>query len=169
MGKLIIKIPQNHLRSNKIPMVQLQKEVKAAKFENIFQQALVNVIFTYHWSTQNVKEALSPYDITQQQYNVLRILRGQYPSPATVNLIKNRILDKMSDTSRIVDRLIQKGYVEKSVNNYDKRAVDVIISDKGLSLLKKMDKEIDFSSFIAPNLTQEEAEQLNVLLDKMRG
>ncbi len=150
-------------------MVQLQKEVKAAKFENIFQQALVNVIFTYHWSTQNVKEALSPFDITQQQYNVLRILRGQYPSPATVNLIKNRILDKMSDTSRIVDRLIQKGYVEKSVNNYDKRAVDIIISDKGLSLLKKMDKEINFSSFIAPNITPEEAEQLNVLLDKMRG
>ncbi|MES2447568.1 MAG: MarR family transcriptional regulator [Bacteroidota bacterium] len=150
-------------------MVQLQKEVKAAKFENIFQQALVNVIFTYHWSNQNVKEALSPFDITQQQYNVLRILRGQYPSPATVNLIKNRILDKMSDTSRIVDRLIQKGYVEKSVNNYDKRAVDIIISDKGLSLLKKMDKEIDFSSFIAPNITPEEAEQLNVLLDKMRG
>ena len=75
----------------------------------------------------------------------------------------------MSDTSRIVDRLIQKGYVEKSVNNYDKRAVDIIISDKGLSLLKKMDKEINFSSFIAPNITPEEAEQLNVLLDKMRG
>ncbi|RZL50860.1 MAG: MarR family transcriptional regulator [Pedobacter sp.] len=150
-------------------MVQLQKEVKASKFENIYQQALVNVIFTYHWCTQNVKVALEPFDITQQQYNVLRILRGQYPSPATVNLIKNRILDKMSDTSRIVDRLIQKGYVEKSVNNYDKRAVDIIISDKGLTLLKKMDKEVDFSSFIAPNLSQEEAEQLNVLLDKMRG
>ena len=150
-------------------MVQLQKEVKASKFENIFQQALVNVIFTYHWSTKNVKEALEPFDITQQQYNVLRILRGQYPSPATVNLIKNRILDKMSDTSRIVDRLIQKGYVDKSVNNYDKRAVDIIISDKGLSLLKKMDKEVDFSSFIAPNLTETEAEQLNILLDKMRG
>ncbi|RZL34425.1 MAG: MarR family transcriptional regulator [Pedobacter sp.] len=150
-------------------MVQLQKEVKASKFENIFQQALVNVIFTYHWSTKNVKEALEPYDITQQQYNVLRILRGQYPSPATVNLIKTRILDKMSDTSRIVDRLIQKGYVDKSINNYDKRAVDIIISDKGLTLLKKMDKEVDFSSFIAPNLTEAEAEQLNILLDKMRG
>lgn len=150
-------------------MVQLQKEVKASKFENIFQQALVNVIFTYHWSTKNVKEALEPYDITQQQYNVLRILRGQYPSPATVNLIKTRILDKMSDTSRIVDRLIHKGYVDKSINNYDKRAVDIIISDKGLTLLKKMDKEVDFSSFIAPNLTEAEAEQLNILLDKMRG
>lgn len=150
-------------------MVQLQKEVKTAKFENIFQQALVNVMFTYHWSTQNVKEALAPFDITHQQFNVLRILRGQYPSPATVNLIKNRILDKMSDTSRIVDRLIQKGYVEKTINSYDKRAVDIIITTKGLALLKKMDKEIDFSSFIATNLTVEEAEQLNILLDKMRG
>jgi DNA-binding MarR family transcriptional regulator len=150
-------------------MVQLQKEVKTSKFENVFQQALVNVIFTYHWSNQKVKDILTPYDITTQQYNVLRILRGQYPSPATVNLIKNRILDKMSDTSRIVDRLIQKGFAEKSVNSYDKRAVDIIISDKGLALLKKMDKEIDFSQFIAPNITAGEAEQLNMLLDKMRG
>ena len=75
----------------------------------------------------------------------------------------------MSDTSRIVDRLIRKGYVAKSVNNYDKRAVDIIISDKGLALLKKMDKEVNFSSFLAPNLTDAEAEQLNILLDKMRG
>lgn len=150
-------------------MVQLQKEVKTSKFENVFQQALVNVIFTYHWSNQKVKDILAPFDITTQQYNVLRILRGQYPSPATVNLIKNRILDKMSDTSRIVDRLIQKGFAEKSINNYDKRAVDIIISEKGLTLLKKMDKEIDFSQFISPNITAEEAEQLNLLLDKMRG
>lgn len=149
--------------------MQLQKEIKAKKFENIFQQALVNVIYTYHWSSQQVKEVLTPFDITQQQYNVLRILRGQYPSPCTVNLIKSRILDKMSDTSRIVDRLIQKGFVEKTINNYDKRAVDIIISDKGLSLLKKMDKDVDFSKFIAPNITTEEAEQLNFLLDKMRG
>ncbi|RZL44952.1 MAG: MarR family transcriptional regulator [Pedobacter sp.] len=150
-------------------MVKLQTEVKTNKFENVFQQSLVNLIFTYHWSNQKVKEMLSPFDITPQQYNVLRILRGQYPSPSTVNLIKARILDKMSDTSRIVDRLIQKGYVDKSVNNYDKRAVDIIISDKGLSLLKKMDKEVNFSTFIEPNLTEDEAEQLNVLLDKMRG
>lgn len=150
-------------------MVKLQKEVKTTKFENVFQQSLVNLIFTYHWSNQKVKEILSPFDITTQQYNVLRILRGQYPSPSTVNLIKGRILDKMSDTSRIIDRLIQKELVEKKVNGYDKRAVDIIISDKGLALLKKMDKEVDFSTFIAPNLTSEEAEQLNVLLDKMRG
>ena len=150
-------------------MAQLQKEIQATKFENIFQQSLVNVIYTYHWNIQQVKQALKPFDITPQQFNVLRILRGQYPSPATVNLIKSRILDKMSDTSRIVDRLIQKDYVEKSANNHDKRAVDVIISNKGLALLKKLDKEIDLSAFISPNLTIEEATQLNFLLDKMRG
>lgn len=150
-------------------MAQLQKEIQATKFENIFHQSLVNIIYTYHWNIHHVKEILKPFDITTQQFNVLRILRGQYPSPATVNLIKSRILDKMSDTSRIVDRLIQKGYVEKTTNNYDKRAVDVMISDSGLTLLKKIDKGIDLSSFIAPNLTPEEAQQLNFLLDKMRG
>lgn len=150
-------------------MAQLQKEILASKFENVFQQSLVNVIYTYHWNIQQVKNALKPFDITAQQYNVLRILRGQYPSPATVNLIKARILDKMSDTSRIIDRLIQKGYVKKTTNNNDKRAVDVIIKEKGLTLLKKLDKEVDFSTFISPNLTSEEATQLNFLLDKMRG
>ncbi len=149
--------------------MQLQKEIKASKFENVFQQALVNLTYTYFWSSQKVKDMLNVYDITQQQYNVLRILRGQHPSPSTINLIKSRILDKMSDTSRIVDRLIQKEFVEKTTNVHDKRAVDIIITGKGLALLKKMDKEVDFSTFIVNNLTEEEAEQLNVLLDKMRG
>jgi DNA-binding MarR family transcriptional regulator len=149
--------------------MQLQKEIKASKFENVFQQALVNLTYTYFWSSQKVKDMLNAYDITQQQFNVLRILRGQHPSPSTINLLKSRILDKMSDTSRIVDRLIQKGFVEKTVNIHDKRAVDIIITSKGLVLLRKMDKEVDFSTFIMGNLTEEEAEQLNILLDKMRG
>ena len=149
--------------------MQLQKEVQTSKFESNHQQALVNIIYTYSWSCQKIKEVLAPYGITQQQYNVLRILRGQYPSPSTIGLIKNRILDKMSDTSRIVDRLIQKGYLEKTVNNRDKRAVDIIISEKALALLKKMDKEVNFSSLVTENINAEEAAQLNLLLDKLRG
>ncbi|RYG20190.1 MAG: MarR family transcriptional regulator [Chitinophagaceae bacterium] len=149
--------------------MELQKELKSAKFESVFQQALVNIFFTYHWSNQHVKDILSPYDITQQQYNVLRILRGQYPQPCTNNLLKSRIIDKMSDVSRIIERLVQKKYVIKTVNEGDKRALDILISDKGLDLLNKLDKEIDFSAFIRPNLTEEEASQLNVLLDKFRG
>lgn len=149
--------------------MELQEEVKSSKFENVFQKALVNIIFTYSWSNQNVKEVLSPYNITQQQFNVLRILRGQYPRPSTINLLKSRILDKLSDVSRIVERLVQKGYVQKNVNSNDKRALDIVISEKGLELLKKLDKEVDFSTFIRPNITEEEALQLNVLLDKIRG
>ena len=149
--------------------MELQEEIKSSKFENIFQQALVNVYFTYHWSNQNVKELLVPYDITHQQFNVLRILRGQYPKPCTNNVIKSRIIDKMSDISRIVERLVQKGYVHKNINEEDKRALDILISMKGLKLLKKMDQEIDFTSFIHPNLSEEEAVQLNFLLDKFRG
>jgi len=149
--------------------MELKEEVKSSKFENVFQQALVNIFFTYHWSNQNVKEALSPYNITQQQFNVLRILRGQHPNPCTINLLKSRIIDKLSDVSRIVERLVQKGYIQKNVNALDKRALDIVISKKGLALLQKLDKEIDFSAFIRPNLSEQEAEQLNFLLDKYRG
>ncbi len=150
-------------------MTQLQKELKIAKFENIFQQTIVNIIFTCNWSNQKIKDILSPYGVTQQQYNVLRILRSQYPSPSTINLIKSRILDKMSDTSRIVDRLISKEYLMKTPNFHDKRAVDIIITEKGLQLLKKIDKGTNFSHVVTPNLTEDEAIQLNLLLDKMRG
>lgn len=149
--------------------MQLQKEVKTTKFENTHQQALVNIIYTYSWVSQRVKEILTPYGITQQQYNVLRILRGQYPSPSTIGLIKNRILDKMSDTSRIVDRLVEKGYLEKTTNLRDKRAVDIVITDKALTLLRKLDKEVDFSALITQNITDDESKQLNILLDKFRG
>lgn len=149
--------------------MNLQKETKTKKFENIFQQSIVNVMFTYNWCNERVKQAVLPYDITAQQFNVLRILRGQYPNASTINLIKERMLDKMSDASRIVDRLKQKELVIKETNGTDRRAVDIMISDKGLSLLKKMDKSISLAAIVEPNLTSTEAEQLNVLLDKLRG
>lgn len=149
--------------------MQLKKQIKVSKFDTVYQQTLVNIFFTYNWGNQKVKEALAPYDVTQQQYNVLRILRDRYPSPSTISLIKAQILDKMSDTSRIVDRLIQKGFVDKTENNYDKRAVDIMISDKGLALLKKMDKLIDFSKMISSRISKEEAVQLNALLEKLRA
>ena len=149
--------------------MQLQKEVLTTKFENNHQQALVNIIYTYGWAAQRIKEVLVPYNLTQQQYNVLRILRGQYPSPSTVNLIKSRILDKTSDTSRIVDRLVDKEYLEKTINGRDKRAVDIVITDKALTLLKRLDKEVNFASLIVPNISEDEAQELNLLLDKLRG
>ncbi len=149
--------------------MQLQKETKTSRFESIYQQAIVNVLFTYGWCNERLKQMVSPYDITTQQFNILRILRGQYPAPSTINLLRSRMLDKMCDASRIVDRLVQKGLVLKAVNPNDKRAVDILITKKGLSLLSQIDNEVDLSAMAAPNLTAEEAEQLNDLLDKMRG
>jgi len=149
--------------------MELQKEIKTSRFESVFQQAVVNVFYTYSWCTEQMKQIVAPYEITTQQFNVLRILRGQHPRPTTINLIKSRMVDKMSDASRIVDRLVQKGLVEKEINTTDKRAVDIRISRKGLALLKKMDEEVDLSAMVSSNLTEEEALQLNLLLDKLRG
>ena len=149
--------------------MELQKEIKTSRFESVFQQAVVNVFYTYSWCTEQMKQIVAPYEITTQQFNVLRILRGRHPKPSTINLIKSRMMDKMSDASRIVDRLVQKGLVEKEINTTDKRAVDIRISRKGLTLLKRMDEEVDLSAMVSSNLTEEEALQLNLLLDKLRG
>lgn len=149
--------------------MQLQKETYTSHFENEHQLAIVNVLFTYTWCIDRLKQVISPYDITTQQFNILRILRGQFPNPSTINLLRSRMLDKMSDASRIVDRLVQKDLVYKKSNDADKRAVDILISKKGLELLKRMDQEVRISDLISSNLTDSEAEQLNVLLDKMRG
>lgn len=149
--------------------MQLQKEIKTSRFESVFQQAVVNVVFSSGWCNEQMKQILAPYDITNQQFNILRILRGQHPVPSTINLLKSRMLDKMCDASRIVDRLVQKGLVIKKINPADKRAVDIIISNKGLELLNQMDQELDLSAMVAATLSEDEAEQLNYLLDKMRG
>ena len=150
-------------------MIQLQKEIKTPRYESVFHEAMVNVAFTQNWCNDQVKQAVSSYDITNQQFNVLRILRGQHPDPSTINLLKSRMLDKMCDASRIVDRLVQKDLICKKTNTYDKRAVDILISEKGLALLKKMDKEMNLSTILSAHLTHQEAEQLTSLLEKARG
>lgn len=149
--------------------MRLEKETTTSRFESVYQRAMVNVLFTYSWCNDQLKQVMSPYDITTQQFNILRILRGQYPNPSTINLLKSRMLDKMCDASRIVERLVQKDYVLKTVSPTDKRAVDILINKKGLSLLQQIDDEVDLSAMVASNLTEEEARLLNDLLDKMRG
>lgn len=149
--------------------MQLQKETHNTRFEGIHHQAIVNVLHTGNWCHDKLKQAIMPFEVTPQQFNILRILRGQHPKPSTINLLKSRMLDKMCDASRIVDRLVQKGLVLKAANEADKRAVDILITSEGLTLLKDMDKDVRFSGFVSANLTTEEAAQLNFLLDKMRG
>lgn len=126
-------------------------------------------MFSYNWITERIKNLLEPYDITMQQYNVLRILRGSHPEPLSTLEIRHRMLDKMSDVSRIVDRMLAKGLVTKKPCPNDKRLVDVLISNTGMELLTKMDTIEDLMDGQMSNLDPVEAAELNRLLDKMRG
>lgn len=148
-------------------MIQQTREIKPVAIENVFQRALVNIIYTYHANSGHIKDRLAPFVITPQQYNVLRILKHQYPSPATINFIKSKIIDQVTDASRIVDRLIFKGFIAKKANDYDKRAVDIILTEKGMALLRKIEREVDFTTILSPNLSEDEAVQLCGLLEKL--
>ena len=149
--------------------MRIEKEIQSENFEDIYHKVVINVSYTYGWMNNILRHQFEKHNLTQQQFNILRILRGQYPKPATINLLKERMIDKMSDASRIVDRLIQKGLVSRCTNTRDRRAVDIRISESGLAILCKMDNEFKTKDFLKDNLTEEEAGQLSLLLDKLRG
>ena len=147
----------------------IEKDIHQVKFVSSRQKAMINLLFTYGWVIERIKNFLAAEDITHQQFNILRILRGSFPQPLSTLQIRERMLDKMSDTSRIVDRLVIKGLVKKSICPTDKRLVDVVITDKGQRLLKKIDAESDYIPEIMSNLSENDAEMLSSLLDKLRG
>ncbi|MEP2771054.1 MAG: MarR family transcriptional regulator [Fulvivirga sp.] len=148
--------------------MRIEDEIKQEKFKSERQKVTINLLYTSNWLINKHKEFFSDYEITPQQYNVLRILRGQHPQSISTSAIKDRMLDKNSDVSRIVDRLTTKELVSKATCSKDRRLVDVLISQKGLSLLKTMDKAVDgLDANIS--LNEEEAKMLNQLLDKVRS
>jgi DNA-binding MarR family transcriptional regulator len=149
--------------------MRIDEEIQSSKFEDNYQKAIINIFYTEGWLSNFLRPEFERYKVTQQQFNILRILRGQYPKPATVNLLKERMIDKMSDASRIVDRLVQKGLVSRCTNTKDRRAVDIRISEEGMGILCKMDKEFISRDLLKNNLTEEEAGKLSDLLDKLRG
>jgi DNA-binding MarR family transcriptional regulator len=145
----------------------IEKDIQQENFRSIYQKLSINLIFSNNWITEKIKAVLHEEDITHQQYNILRILRGS-KKPLSTLQIRARMLDKMSDTSRIVERLVKKELVEKKVCDTDKRLVDVIISPTGLDVLKRLDEKNEELDAILQNLTPKEAAQLSDLLDKMR-
>jgi DNA-binding MarR family transcriptional regulator len=145
----------------------IDKEIQTQNFRNEFQKVGVNIIFTANWFTERFKQILDEYDITNQQFNILRILRGS-KRPLSTLQIRDRMLDKMSDTSRIVDRLVKKELVEKAVCEADKRLVDIRITDKGMALLLELDNRNEDTDKLLSGLDEQEAKQLNHLLDKLR-
>ena len=149
--------------------MKLEDEIKQSSFRNEYHKLAVNIIFTHSWLMSKIYELLDEYDLTPQQFNLLRILRGQYPKPASITLLKERMLDKMSDASRLVERLLAKGLVERKICPEDRRKVDVVITKKGLKLLEKIDNTDNEMDNYLKNLSEVEAKKLNELLDKLRG
>jgi DNA-binding MarR family transcriptional regulator len=145
----------------------IEKDINQYQFRNDYQKAEVNLIYTCNWINEKMKQIIDEADITTQQYNILRILRGS-KNPISTLQIRDRMLDKMSDTSRIVDRLVKKGLAEKTTCITDKRLVDIRISEKGLLLLEHLDIRNTDIDNIMHNLTEAEAIQLSFLLDKIR-
>lgn len=148
--------------------MKIEEEIKQKQFKSEYHKAMVNIIFTYNWLIKNQVEVLEPYGITLQQFNILRILRGQYPKPSTIKLMKERMLDRMSDCSRIVEKLRAKKLVERHLCVKDRRNVDVLITKKGLALLKKLDKIFEKSDKNLIALSDKELKTFNKLLDKLR-
>jgi DNA-binding MarR family transcriptional regulator len=147
--------------------MSLDKDINSSKFRNEFHKAIINIIFTNNWIMERSKEIFERGDVTSQQYNILRILRGA-KEPLSTLQIRQRMLDKMSDTSRIVDRLLKKELVKKVVCITDKRLVDVTITQKGLDLLIELDKYNDELDNMLSSISEEEVCTLNQLLDKIR-
>lgn len=147
----------------------LVEDIKQRRFRNEYHKAVVNIIYTSNWLNSIHTRFLKQYGISPEQFNLLRILRGQHPKPATVNLLIDRMLDKMSNASRLVEKLRVKGLVERRPSLEDRRAVDVVITQKGLDLLASIDTMIDNVVDIGKKITEAEALELNRILDKMRG
>lgn len=148
-------------------MGTLEDIIKQKKFNDEYHKAFVGVYYLYSIIDYMQQKVFKEYDITPQQYNALRILRGQHPRPATVGLIKERMIDRNSDASRIVERLRKAGYVERVTCENDRRAVDVIITDKGLQLLKRMDGVVAEIQEPLKKLDKDEIQQFTGLIDKM--
>ncbi|MEP6674612.1 MAG: MarR family transcriptional regulator [Ferruginibacter sp.] len=147
--------------------MSIEKDIRQLKFRNEYQKAVINIIFTHNWMNEKLKIFFDNAGLTGQQFNILRILRGS-ETPLSTLQIRERMLDRMSDTSRIVDRLLIKSYVKKIACKTDKRLVDVSITDKGKKVLKKMDSYQQDMDMILSALKETEAKTLNKLLDKIR-
>jgi DNA-binding MarR family transcriptional regulator len=148
--------------------MRIEEEIKQVKFKSSLQKAVINLIFTSGWLEGKQQNFFKEYGLTMQQFNILRILKGQHPKFISGTEIKSRMLDKNSDVSRLLDRLTAKGLINKQTCPNDKRATDVSITTAGLDILVEMDKRQKQLDAVL-QLSEAEAEVLSNLLDKARG
>ena len=148
-------------------MKKIEEEIQQQKFTSIYQKAVINLIYTSNWLQNRQQEFFKTFGVTGQQYNILRILKGQYPKSISATEIKGRMLDRNSDVSRLLDRLAAKHLITRRTCPKDKRASDVLITERGLALLKQISRLPRQDRILS--LSEEEAANLSDLLDKARG
>lgn len=149
-------------------MARIEDEIKQSKFNSEEEKLLVNIIFTHNYLQSQFEQMLKKYNITPQQYNILRILKGQYPKSISLGSIKDRMLDKNSDASRIIERMRKKNLVKRKICPTNRRAVEICITQNGIDLLNQIQPDLIKYHQTISHLKKEEMEILNNLLDKIR-
>ena len=147
--------------------MRLEEEIKQSKFPNPHEKAIVNILYTYNWLKDKNEIVMKPHKINEQHYNILRILRGKSPGTICPGEIKEVLINKRGDLTRLLDKLVSMDLVERDANPENRRMVLLKITSDGLRLLEDMEPE--FKQIEEKNLTDEEALHLSNLLDKMRG
>lgn len=150
-------------------MMKIEEAIKQKEFKDPYNKAIVNLLFTHSHIVSQQSSLFKPFGLSPEQYNVLRILRGQNSNPITVSSIQERMLNRMSNASRLVEKLKQKDLVIREESVRDRRQVDVLITEKGLKVLEKLEASIYRLNRDLILLSEEEVDQLNGLLDKLRG
>ena len=149
--------------------MEIEKVIKQTRFRDSYRKALVNLLYTSNHFRDINQAIFKKYEIQGQHYNLLRILKGKYPDPVTPGYIKEVMLDKGTDLTRLIDKLQRKGWVERKVCSKNKRQMDVSISSLGINLLESITEEVSIQDDLNKRLTEDEYETLSQLLDKMRG
>lgn len=149
--------------------MSLEKDIKQEKFEDEFQKVAVNILYTSSWLYNINADRLKAHDITPEQFNVLRILRGSHPTSLMLAEVTCRMLDKSSNATRLVEKLRVKGLVKREICEGNRRQVDISITSKGLAILTKTDSTVDVWLGTLKNISKAEAHELNRILDKLRG
>lgn len=149
--------------------MKIEEIIKSTKTLSSSKKTVLNVFYTQNIISEKFAEVLKPYDLSSEQYNVLRILRGQNGKPTNMCVIQERMLAKTSNTTRLVDKLLLKDLVTREVCSENRRKMEITITQKGLNLLDELDPKVEIhENMFSKNLSQDELEQLNNLLERFR-
>lgn len=150
--------------------MKLEEELRIEKFKTEPQRAVLSILFTASWLQERTNECFKAHGISQEQYNVLRILKGQKGKPANLSTVQERMIHRMSNATRLVEKLKQKGYVNRVTCEDNRRKVEITITESGLELLDRIDPRLAETEVnLFQRLNEHEIREIGLLLDKVRG